>query len=115
MATLIDARGGVSDAPIARFKLMRLIVAIVVVVLPTAILAQDIHQKLSVDTTIERGLGFVTKDALAWKNEHNCVSCHHAALVIWSMREAKHSGHVVDDAVLAELTRWVAQSGDGKF
>ncbi|HEV8067592.1 MAG TPA: prenyltransferase/squalene oxidase repeat-containing protein [Planctomycetaceae bacterium] len=94
---------------------MRLIVAIVVVVLPTAILAQDLHQKLSVGTTIDRGLGFLTKDALAWKNEHNCVSCHHAALVIWSMREAKQRKHVVDDAVLSELTRWVAESGDGKF
>src|SRR5271156_3590810 len=94
---------------------MRLIVAIVVVVLPTAILAQDLHQKLSVGTTIDRGLSFLTKDALAWKNEHNCVSCHHAALVIWSMREAKQRGHAVDEHVLADLTKWVAESGDGKF
>ena len=62
---------------------------------------------------IDRGLAFLVKDALAWKNEHNCVSCHHAALVIWSMREAKRRGHVVDEPVLSELTRWVAGSGDG--
>lgn len=64
--------------------------------------------------TIDRGLAFLVKDALAWKNEHNCVSCHHAGLVIWSMREAKQRGLAVDEPVLSELTKWVAESGDGK-
>ncbi len=31
------------------------------------------------------------------------------------MREAKLRGHAVDEPVLAELTKWVAESGDGKF
>jgi squalene-hopene/tetraprenyl-beta-curcumene cyclase len=87
-----------------------LIVVIVVVVLPTAASAQD-----RVGSAIDRGLDFLTKDALAWKKQHNCASCHHAALVIWSMREAKQRGHAVDEATLAELTKWVAESGDGKF
>jgi hypothetical protein len=52
---------------------------------------------------------------MAWKDEHNCVSCHHASLVIWAMREAKHRGRTVDEPVMTELTRWVAESGDGKF
>ena len=30
------------------------------------------------------------------------------------MREAKERGHKVDEPVLAELTKWVAESGDGK-
>jgi hypothetical protein len=68
-----------------------------------------------IDAAIDRGLAFLTKDALAWKSEHKCASCHHASLVIWSMREAKHRGHSIDDAVLADLTKWVAESGDGKF
>jgi outer membrane protein assembly factor BamB len=37
----------------------------------------------------------LVKDALAWKAEHKCVSCHHAALVTWAMREAKQHGHAV--------------------
>lgn len=67
----------------------------------------------SARAAIDKGLAFLTKDALAWKKEHNCVSCHHASLVVWSMREAKGRGHAVDEAVLAELTKWVADSGDG--
>lgn len=64
--------------------------------------------------TIDRGLKFLARDAMAWKEEHNCVSCHHAGLVIWSMREAKLRGYAVDEAVLADMTQWVAESGDGK-
>jgi hypothetical protein len=95
---------------------MRLIVAIVVVALPRAVSAQELRQEPSrVGATIDRGLRFLTKDALAWKNKHNCASCHHAALVIWAMREAKQRGHAVDGPVLTELTKWVAESGDGKF
>jgi hypothetical protein len=95
---------------------MRSTVAIVVAILSGAASAQELrHKPADVDATIDRGLAFLVKDALAWKSEHNCVSCHHAALVIWSMREAKQRGHAVDEPVLAELTKWVAQSGDGKF
>ncbi len=68
----------------------------------------------AVDHTIRRGLTFLTKDALAWKEKHNCNSCHHAALVVNAMREAKLRGHSVDEPVLAELTKWMAESGEGK-
>lgn len=71
-------------------------------------------QRQDIKPAIHRGLAFLVKDALAWKSQHHCVSCHHAGLVIWSMREAERSGHVVDGAVLTELTKWVAESGDGK-
>jgi hypothetical protein len=63
---------------------------------------------------IDRGTAFLAKDALQWKKDHNCVSCHHAALVSWTLREAKLKGHAVDEPVLAEMTKWVATSGNGK-
>lgn len=68
-----------------------------------------------VTAAIDRGLGFLAKDALVWKSDHNCASCHHAGLVIWSMREARQRGFVVDEPTLAELTRWVAESGESKM
>lgn len=63
---------------------------------------------------IDRGLAFLAKDALAWKAEHNCASCHHAALIAWALREAKDRGHAVDEPVLKELMEWMAKSGSGK-
>jgi len=70
--------------------------------------------KDGVGRAVERGLVFLKQDALAWKKKYNCASCHHASLVIWSMHEAQRRGIAVDRPFLAEMTKWVAQSGDGK-
>src|SRR5579862_5192826 len=95
---------------------MQTIIAIAVVLVSGAASAQELQQQPSaVGAAIDRGLAFLVKDALAWKNEHNCASCHHATLVVWSMREAKERGYAVDEPVLAELTKWMAESGNGKF
>lgn len=67
-----------------------------------------------VATTIDRGLAFLAKDAIAWRDTHNCVSCHHAGMVVWALREARQAGHAVDEPVLSEMTKWIAESGDGK-
>jgi len=67
-----------------------------------------------VDAGVRRGLDFLVKDAKAWREEHNCVSCHHAALVVWSMREADRRGIEVDRPALDGLTAWLAESGDGR-
>lgn len=68
---------------------IRLIVALVVAMVAAPASAQELRRQPSgVEATIDRGLVFLAKDALAWKKKHNCVSCHHAGLVIWSMHEA---------------------------
>jgi hypothetical protein len=94
---------------------MRLIATVAVLVLPVLAAAEEPRPKpTKVDTAIDRGLDFLVKDANAWKKEHKCASCHHAALVIWSLHEAKQRGRTVDEPFLAEYTKWVAESGDGK-
>jgi squalene cyclase len=83
---------------------------------PATVWAQDVRPaRADVDATIKRALSFLAKDTLAWKKEHNCASCHHASLVIVAFREAKQFDYAVDEPVLAELTKWMANSGDGKF
>lgn len=66
------------------------------------------------DAVVARGLDFLVRDARAWKEKHSCASCHHAALVVWAVREAKRHGRTVDEPFLAEYARWVAESGDGR-
>lgn len=71
-------------------------------------------QSAGVSLAIERGLEFLARDAVRWREEHQCVSCHHAGMVVWSMHEAKRMGYGVDETVLAEMAQWIADSGDGK-
>ena len=94
---------------------MRSMVAVTLFVLSVGGSVQAVRpEPVNVDAAIDRGLGFLVKDALAWKGKHGCVSCHHASLVVWSMREARQFGHAVNEPVLAELTQRLAESGDGK-
>jgi len=77
--------------------------------------AEDIRpDSADARTTIDRGLAFLASDALAWKAVYNCASCHHAALVVCALREAKLRGHSVDEPVLAEMTKWISEAGEGK-
>jgi hypothetical protein len=74
----------------------------------------DVPKHSDAAKAIDRGLAFLVRDALAWKSQYKCASCHHASLVIWSFNEAERRGHPIDKAVLADLTKWLAESGDGK-
>jgi hypothetical protein len=95
---------------------MRSLSIMVIALVTGSVVAEEPSRKPSdVEAAVDRGLAFLTKDALAWKEKHNCASCHHASLVVWSMREARERGHSVNETVAADLTRWLAESGDGKF
>ncbi len=72
------------------------------------------NQPSELTKTIDRGVAFLAKDAVRWKEEHKCASCHHAALVVWSLNEAKQQSHGVDEAVLADMTKWLTEAGEGK-
>lgn len=93
---------------------MRVFVASLVLLVAGTVTAQEAsNQATEVSSAIDRGVGFLAKDALKWKADHNCVSCHHAALVVWALNESKLRGHTVDEAVLTEMTKWMAESGAG--
>jgi Squalene-hopene cyclase N-terminal domain len=95
---------------------MRYLVAALIVLFASSAIAADAptSQPSPIAASIDRGLAFLAKDAVAWREEHHCVSCHHASLVVWAMREAKQAGRAVDEPLLADLTKWIAESGDGK-
>lgn len=82
-----------------------------IVIFTSSLLAEEPSEN---EVALDRGLAFLAKDAVAWKEKHKCVSCHHAGMVVWAMNEAKASGAKVDEPVLADLTKWIAESGDGR-
>src|SRR5262245_52151453 len=110
MSSIDAGRGASLSKPGAsRWFDRRWLALLMVAILAGPAAAQEPRPKpAEVEATIKRGLGFLVKDALAWKEKHNCASCHHASLIIWSMQEAKQRGHEVDETVLADLTKWVA-------
>lgn len=65
-------------------------------------------------TAVNRALNFLARDAAAWRSEHDCSSCHHASMIVWAMNEAKGRNYVVDETMLADLTLWLTEAGEGK-
>ena len=85
---------------------MRCLVAIFTLVL-LSVEARADEPDADVRSVIDRGLTFLAKDNLAWKESKKCYECHHAPFTIWALNEAKNRGYPVDDKVLAEMTSWV--------
>jgi squalene-hopene/tetraprenyl-beta-curcumene cyclase len=83
----------------------RLFAIITLTALPTGAAAAE--PAPNVKEAIDRGLSFLAKDNLAWKENRKCAECHHAPFTIWALNEAKKQGHVVDDKALSELSSWV--------
>jgi squalene-hopene/tetraprenyl-beta-curcumene cyclase len=78
---------------------------VVLVLLPMGALAADPAQDIK--GAINRGLTFLAKDNLAWKEKRKCAECHHAPFTIWALNEGKKQGYAVDEKALAEMTAWV--------
>jgi squalene-hopene/tetraprenyl-beta-curcumene cyclase len=84
---------------------MRLLAALAILMtLPIDSLAGDTAP--SVKDAINRGLAFLTKDSLAFRETKKCAECHHAPFTIWALNEGKRRGYTIDDKALADLTAW---------
>src|SRR5262245_8547801 len=55
---------------------------------------------------IERGLVFLEKDAVKWRKERDCATCHHGTMTVWAFAEAKNLGYPVAAETVAETVKW---------
>jgi hypothetical protein len=60
-------------------------------------------------TAIERGLTFLENDAVKWRKERGCATCHHGTMTVWALSEAKGQGYVVDARALADMIQWTKE------
>src|SRR5262245_21233085 len=59
---------------------------------------------------VERGISFLQADAIKWRKERGCATCHHGTMTVWALSEAKEQGFPVDEPELAKFIAW-AKSG----
>jgi hypothetical protein len=55
---------------------------------------------------VERGLDFLQKDAVKWRNDRQCATCHHGTFTVWALSEAKSRGYDIAPETLAETAKW---------
>jgi hypothetical protein len=54
---------------------------------------------------VERGLAFLEKDAVKWRKERKCATCHHGTMTVWALSEAKSQGYAVAAESLADVVK----------
>ena len=57
------------------------------------------------DATV-KSLAFLDREADTWMNEKTCNGCHHMPALLWSHREAKRRGFVIDQKMFDEFVDW---------
>lgn len=55
---------------------------------------------------VERGLDFMQKDAIQWRKDKECSTCHHGTMTVWALSEAKSQGYDVPAESLASNVKW---------
>lgn len=59
--------------------------------------------------SIERGLAFLQADALKWRAERTCATCHHGTFTVLVLAEARQSGIPFEADKVAETVRWAKE------
>jgi squalene-hopene cyclase-like protein len=52
---------------------------------------------------------FLVQDAVKWRTERKCATCHHGTMTVWALNEAKAQGYNVDAQALADMTQWTKE------
>lgn len=58
---------------------------------------------------VERGLEFLERDVVSWRQEHECATCHHGVMTVWAYNEAKRQGYAVHAETVAETVKWAKE------
>jgi N-acyl-D-amino-acid deacylase len=66
-------------------------------------------------TAIEQGLAFLEKDAVAWRTQRECATCHHGTMTVWALSEAMDQGYAVGAETLADAIRWTKDQWVPRF
>lgn len=60
-------------------------------------------------STIIRGLNFLQADAVKWRQDKTCSTCHHGSMTMWVQLEALSRGFTVAPDELQENIRWAKE------
>lgn len=67
---------------------------------------KDAPTTAQVQKAAERGVEFLVADATKWRKEKECATCHHGAMTIWALAEARSRGYAVKEETLADVVKW---------
>jgi len=61
----------------------------------------------AIELAIPGALRYLEKEALSWKAEMGCASCHHAPMMLWACETARVKGFPVKESAVAEIRAFI--------
>lgn len=58
------------------------------------------------EVAIVRGLDFLQADAVKWRSDKQCSTCHHGTMTVWAQSEAKSRGYDIPAEAFSENVKW---------
>lgn len=49
-----------------------------------------------------RAITYLRKESAAWLSDRGCAACHHVAMPVWALAEARRQGYAIDDAFVSK-------------
>src|SRR2546422_775932 len=68
--------------------------------------AADVLPAGQAGKAVERALTFLAEDAIKWRNDRSCATCHHGIMTVWALSEAKNQGYKVNAEMQADMVQW---------
>jgi hypothetical protein len=57
----------------------------------------------------ERGLAFLQADAVTWRKDKKCASCHQGTMTVWALCEAKSQGYTAPAETIVDVSKWTKE------
>ena len=64
---------------------------------------------------MKRGVVWLEKDMVAWREKRKCAACHHGPLYLTAISIAARQGFPVDQSVRKDMTDWLLESRDARI
>jgi hypothetical protein len=80
----------------------------------TTVAGGEVSAWAALNTTIPPALCYLEEEALSWKAEMGCASCHHAPIILWSCETAKAKGFTVNEEAVAATPESIATAERSK-
>lgn len=68
----------------------------------------DSPNPAAIRRAIERSVPFIEREGDKWNETKACVSCHHTAFQVWSLKSAQQAGATIDTSGLKRRTEWAS-------
>lgn len=66
----------------------------------------------TVETTIDRGIGYIQTESRNWMKTSGCAACHHAPLPLWALARADQQGYQTDRKYVADTVQSILGGRD---